>query len=817
MTTTAVVRFRREAEAAARLHHTNIVPIYATGEQDGTHYYAMELVEGPSLNHVIRLLRQSRTMEPAAMTEEPTLTADLPFWVVETLAGGKPAQGSDSAVSDSGSTLQSGAGYFDVVARMMAEVADGLDYAHSQGVIHRDVKPSNLLLSPAGRLSINDFGLARMLEQPGMTTTGEFMGSPLYMSPEQITAGRAPLDHRTDIYSLGATLYELLTLQPPFPGQRRDQVIAQIIHKEPKPPRKLNRKVPLDLETICLKAIEKDPDRRYQAAGQLAQDLRRFVNRFAISAKRAGPVTRTVKWIRRRPTVAGLFALVLVVGAVAAAFAYRSHAVAKQARLAQGQHALEQALIEALSGRYDEVEPWLERAEVLDVDPGRIRVLRGLAAVERADIETAIHELELAVRQLPDSMGAKALLLRAYMEDGQLQNAYALFPQIQGMRPVTTEDRLYGTWAVGWWWRERAIEWLEQLVAERPTPAVNYMLGLHRCFELQDTYDPADIEETLADVSAAKTQMPDNVRAICFHFFAHLTAADIYRVRGDATRQQIYLDQAKQDADYLLQYHSEVGDSHAMNKHLAEYEGRWEDALAHQRNAISRPGLWAFQRYELPHLLYRLGRVDEALAALEAMPKALKVHATWVRDRAFIVAEVQWADSSRTEESETTYRRWFDKCAALPAGRYLPFQLYSFLGRPREALKSSQEWLREAPPPFHQDDFDVAVDRYVTGQSSAEQLLAAATEHGQRMRAHYLIGMERLSQGDRTGAMEHFAEVEQGGHYTLSGQPWAYLLLKRLREDPTWPPWIPLKEENTGSRPEDEPGQGATDNKEIPS
>ena len=120
---------------------------------------------------------------------------------------------------------------------MIADVADALDYAHRQGVIHRDVKPSNLLLGPDGRLSLNDFGLARILEQPGMTQTGEFVGTPRYMSPEQITGGRMPVDHRTDVYSLGATLYELLTLQPPFMGERRDQVLAQVLQKEPRPPR----------------------------------------------------------------------------------------------------------------------------------------------------------------------------------------------------------------------------------------------------------------------------------------------------------------------------------------------------------------------------------------------------------------------------------------------------------------------------------------------------------------------------------------------------------------------------------------------------
>src|SRR5262249_39777511 len=160
-----------------------------------------------------------------------------------------------------------------------------------------------------GRLSVNDFGLARVLEQPGMTVTGEFVGTPAYMSPEQITSGRVPLDHRTDIYSLGATLYELLTLQAPFPGQRRDQLLAQSLHKEPMQPRKLNKQVPRDLETICLKALDKDPDRRYQTSGAMADDLRRFVNRFAIAAKRAGLLKRLSKWVRRHPALTAALVL----------------------------------------------------------------------------------------------------------------------------------------------------------------------------------------------------------------------------------------------------------------------------------------------------------------------------------------------------------------------------------------------------------------------------------------------------------------------------------------------------------------------------
>jgi len=260
----------------------------------------MELIEGPSLDHVIRQLRKG----DAPLSSTPTVAPSSAENVPSTPTGPYVPAAPGTPSSGSSTSTASGNDHFDRIARMIAEVADGLEYAHRQGVIHRDIKPSNLLLSPEGRLSINDFGLARVLEQPGMTLTGEFVGTPAYMSPEQITAGRAPLDYRTDIYSLGATLYELLTLQPPFSGERRDQMIAQIMHKEPRLPRALNRQIPVDLETICLKAMEKDPDRRYQTAGALAEDLRRYLNRFAIRARRAGPLVRVRKWVRRHPGLA---------------------------------------------------------------------------------------------------------------------------------------------------------------------------------------------------------------------------------------------------------------------------------------------------------------------------------------------------------------------------------------------------------------------------------------------------------------------------------------------------------------------------------
>jgi serine/threonine protein kinase len=304
LTRHGLARFRREAEAAAKLHHTNIVAVYAEGEDHGLCYYAMELIEGQSLQRVLRGLQKQQAPRPPG--------GETIDWV----PGPPPADltpGSATTLSGSGTD----AGYFDTVARWMADAADALDYAHQQRVIHRDIKPANLMLSSNGRLTILDFGLARLLEEAGVTVSGDFLGTPRYMSPEQVAAGRTRVDHRTDIYSLGATIYELLTLQPAVAGKTREQVVTQILTRDPVRPRRLNRKIPVDLETICLKAMEKDPERRYATAGALADDLRRYLNRYAISAKRSGPVTRLIKLGARHKLATAACSVMLILAVVA--------------------------------------------------------------------------------------------------------------------------------------------------------------------------------------------------------------------------------------------------------------------------------------------------------------------------------------------------------------------------------------------------------------------------------------------------------------------------------------------------------------------
>jgi serine/threonine protein kinase/formylglycine-generating enzyme required for sulfatase activity/tetratricopeptide (TPR) repeat protein len=352
----AIRRFHREAETIARLQHPNIIPIYSVGEQDGTHYYAMKLVQGVSLAQVIRHLKSGALgdtdpFDPRChlaalagakkgVTDEEATAKDVAS------AGARPtvAYSPDNKLRSSWGASRR---FINTAVEMIAQVAEALQHAHSQGVIHRDIKPGNLLLAEPEKLVLMDFGLAHQEGARGLTLTGDFMGTPMYMSPEQATAGRVPIDLRTDIYSLGVTLYHLLTLRAPYEGADTHTILRQVLVKEPPSFRGLHLRLPRDLEVITFKAMEKDPDRRYQSAKEFADDLRRFLNYEAIQAKPPGLAARVWKRMRRYRTdlligtaaacLAGLL-LFLVTGQLKRQDVQKAHQFA-----AEGYQLLEQA------------------------------------------------------------------------------------------------------------------------------------------------------------------------------------------------------------------------------------------------------------------------------------------------------------------------------------------------------------------------------------------------------------------------------------------------------------------------------------------
>lgn len=297
-----LARFKNEARAAATLDHPNIVAVYSVGVDRGVHYYAMQLVEGQSLAQVVAQLK-ARNEDRAARSEHIQSAIRIPQSEIATVASARLSTLPDYSSRE----------YFRTIAQLGIQAAEALDHAHQNGILHRDVKPANLLVDGDGKLWITDFGLARIEQDAGMTMTGDILGTLRYMSPEQALARRAVVDHRSDIYSLGATLYELLTLRPPFDGDDRQELLRQIAFDEPKKPRQLNSRIPQDLDTIVLKAIEKNPADRFPTAQELANDIQRFLASQPIKARLATRIQRVVKWSRRHTAFISSAAAILLV------------------------------------------------------------------------------------------------------------------------------------------------------------------------------------------------------------------------------------------------------------------------------------------------------------------------------------------------------------------------------------------------------------------------------------------------------------------------------------------------------------------------
>lgn len=324
-----LARFEREARAAATLEHPHIVRAYAHGQEQGTYYLAMQLIQGEDLSQVIRRQRAANLLSAQASTVEReqdnrNAPASEPgIFGTDSMAGSssfdRSALTTSSGSSSNGSARD--ASYFRNVARLGQHVAEALQYAHERGIIHRDIKPSNLLLDQRSHVWVTDFGLATFEAASELTATGKVLGTLRYCSPEQ-TRGARDLDARTDIYSIGATLYELATLQPAFEDPEPAAMLKAILEEEPQRPRKLVPKIPADLESVILKAMAKSPRHRYKTALELAVDLQRFQCNEPVMAQRPTVIGRSIRWMQRNRLVSLLLAGItillcaVVIGAV---------------------------------------------------------------------------------------------------------------------------------------------------------------------------------------------------------------------------------------------------------------------------------------------------------------------------------------------------------------------------------------------------------------------------------------------------------------------------------------------------------------------
>jgi serine/threonine protein kinase len=460
-------RFKNEAQAAALLHHPHIVPVLEVGCEQGVHFYVMQLIEGRNLAELIADLRRNKadtetrrhgdkadtetrrqgdketkrpadkesgTAGPSAATQPvnpPPGSVSLSPCLPVSLSPGLP-------VSLSPGLPVSSPAFFRTVADLGVQAAEALEQAHQVGIIHRDVKPANLMVNDKGHLWVTDFGLARFDNEASLTLTGDVLGTLRYMSPEQALARRGLVDQRSDIYSLGITLYELLTLQPAFVGRDREELLQRIAQEEPTPPRRLNRALPEDLETIIQKAGAKDPAERYLTAAELADDLRRFLDGKSIRAQRPTVWERVRKWSGRHRSVVVGGAVVLAVAVAALAvstfFIARERDDARR-REQQARRAADEMYTQ-VAQRWWSQQPYMEQVQ-REFLLKALRFYEEFAAEKGTDPEVGLEAARAARRvgDIQHMLGDRARAAAAYEQARvRLEQLSAEHPGLAGCR-----------------------------------------------------------------------------------------------------------------------------------------------------------------------------------------------------------------------------------------------------------------------------------------------------------------------------------------------------------------------------------------------
>jgi tetratricopeptide (TPR) repeat protein len=744
----SVQRFRREAEAAALLHHPHIVPIFATGEDSGTYYYAMELIAGPSLDRLLELLPHE------------------PWPPVATVSPLTPA----------------GVDFYRNVARLMAEAANALHHAHEKGIIHRDVKPSNLLLAPDGRLCVSDFGLARVLEQPGLTVSGDLVGSPSYMSPEQ-AAGRVLVDRRTDIYSLGTTLYELLTLRPPFVGERRDEVLVKIVHDDPLPPSRLNRQVPPELEIICLKAIEKDPQRRYQTAAEFSRDLQNYLDGRPIAARRAGWLQRAWSWSQRRRALSAVGGGLLVVAALAGYFAYTARTSREELAQAHLEDAVDDALATTMSGDSAAAEESIARIASEAPDTGWIPLLRGHLAFQRGEYDDAARQLQDAVARLPDSVAARSLLAAAYVATGWWEKYEEALDELEKLTPESAEDFLFRGLAESYLDPVRGRRSLDEAIRRRKLPAA-FIARAEVCMnQAVDSGDIHDADAAVADALLACQMLPDNPAALLASLNSHLVAAGLYEDAGLAEECDALMEQAERDAEALAPWSHLPTVAHDRAMYLVD-AGQEQAAFEILQRAASQSDS-ARIAYGYALLLYRRGDSTAGLAVLDRRPRRSNNE-----DLLRVLMLMEMPDGR--ERALAVARALGDEYPDGLSALFRPILLL-LLSEKSEAVAASREF-RSHPDrlPRLRRSFYENILAFNCDDMNADQLLAAAgRSKWDQCEAQFFIGVHSLAAGDRTEASRHFRAAVAARCNGFLALDWSQAFLIRLEVDAHWPKWIP--------------------------
>jgi serine/threonine protein kinase len=765
-------RFQREARAAAHLDHPNLVPVYEAGEEGPVSFLVSAYCPGPTLAAWLRA-----RAEPVPFRE---------------------------------------------AAQLVAVLAEAVQYAHDRGVLHRDLKPANILLSPKPearnpkpetrevgisdfglRISdfepkVTDFGLAKNLGTgagtvaPTLTPTGAVLGTPSYMAPEQAGGKSTDTGPAADVYALGAILYELLTGRPPFQGESDLDILLQVQSAEPVAPARLRPKVPRDLETICLKCLQKEPGWRYAGAGALADDLRRYLRGEPVRARRVGRAERLWRWCRRNPALAAAVTCGLVALAAAGVFAYRNHLSEQQRQADQQSHqerllteqrqsALEKAMLVAMGGDLDQAEKAIRAAERLGASTGQVRMLRGLVAYHQGHVKEAAAHLEQAVELLPRSVAARSMLVMAYNHLGRWEQYERLLADIERLPPATPEDELFKALGEATTDPGGSLKALDKAIRKHPSTLVRLMRAQVRFARAHQTGDPADIEAALEDARAARLTLPGNPVALEVSLYAHLVAARAYEHRGDRPKWQAALDQAAREAKALKRF-AALPEAVIARFFYFQCTGQEERVLKdlHRLSERTEHAPIAFF-YML--LLYERREFGKALVIAE------KRRGTYLVDflRPFVLVEMPGGP-------RRAWKAYKDLEARYPRGTFplINQMVLRFLGRKAEAVAVARQCRKHTDqmPAVHRKLFEGLLDYSCDSISAGQLLQNVATDKLILCYAHHLVGLTKLAEGDRAGARKHFRQAIATRAFLGFLYQHSLVFLARMKQDHTWPPWI---------------------------
>jgi eukaryotic-like serine/threonine-protein kinase len=691
-----LARFRLEAQAAAQLHHTNIVPVFAVGSERGVHYYAMQFIGGQTLAALIKELRglegvdeskgthegeklstvasrhfddgearaqfsqggqeiqeeQGHKITPAPLVRRGSPDPADPLDLRSPLPVPSPAEPGDlrssrsrgqealakrredphvppvppgeASVSDERQhtpvTSTRTPAFFRTAAILGLQASEALEHAHRYGILHRDIKPANLLVDDRGNLWVTDFGLARFSDDASLTMTGDVLGTLRYMSPEQALGHPSVIDQRSDVYGLGVTLYELLTLRPAFDGRDRQEILRRIAFEEPRPPRRSNPTLPRELETIVLTAMSKEPAGRYRSAQDLADDLRRFLEYKPIRARRPGLVDRAAKWARRHMAIVGATLAILTVTVLA----LLANSILLRREQSKTAAALELAESRSLLARHAVDKMYTQVAEKWLVDQPGLRPLQrefledALAfyqefAREHARDPEARIEQALALRRVGDieeGLGKHEDTERIYLRVIETLGSLAGFPAIDLRR---LEELAAVHFKLAWLYQvdgrvsnaanhySRALDIYQALAFQRPDQ-IGYKVKQARCLnslgstalrsgrldQAEDLYVRArESYESLWTRPGRPDELIQGMASVHHNMRNLYVAAKRYRESEQSARRAAELSsRSLQDFPKSVEHkHRYVGDLEGLANTLS-LEGRWLEAEETLRKAI---------------------------------------------------------------------------------------------------------------------------------------------------------------------------------------------------------------------------------------